>query len=164
MTSIQDIENKCTIWFAFAEKLLPLGYEIIQEAKIPATDKQFGDPKILVLALLCRTISNFEGVVALLKLVLTRCCVENSFFIGALIEKCDEFVSAMYKDELASIRSGCKSLMETHDRSKETNETHKKFGKGLRERFEAIKKRWPQAKFLNPKEAAKSSVLLSAAD
>jgi Family of unknown function (DUF5677) len=131
------------------------------------TEKQFADPKILVLALLCRTISNFEGIIALAKLglivearTLTRCCYESLFFIGGLIEKGDEFVSAMYQDELASIRSRANFLLETQ--WQENNETLEKFGKGLRERLEEMKKRWPKAKFLNPKEAAKSGVIVDA--
>jgi Family of unknown function (DUF5677) len=117
--------------------------------------------------LLCRTISNFEGVIALAKLglivearTLTRCCYENLFFIVGLIEKGEEFVSAMYHDELASIRSRGNFLLETQPQ--ENNEMLEKFGKGLKEPLEEMKRRWPKAKFLNPKNAAKSSVIVDA--
>ena len=58
-------------WLAFADWLIALACAIFGEAKIEITEKLFGEPKILSLALLCRTVGNFKGVVALTRG--TRC-------------------------------------------------------------------------------------------
>src|SRR3984885_5214108 len=88
-------------WLAFADRLIALAYAIFGEAKIDITDKLFGEPKILSLALLCRTVGNFKGVVALTKeglvvetRTLTRSCYENLYCMAALIEQGDDFVKA----------------------------------------------------------------------
>ena len=52
-------------WLSFADRLIALAYAIFGEAKVEVTEKPFGEPKILSLALLCRTVGNFKGVVAL---------------------------------------------------------------------------------------------------
>jgi hypothetical protein len=155
-------------WFAFAEKLLSLGYDIFQEAMdagIPVTEKQFAEPDILAVALLCRTISNFKGVIALAKLglvvearTLTRCCYENLFLIGGLVEKGAAFVSAMYHDDLKSTILRGSFALEIQKQPDNCNEL---FGK-LEARLKEMKTRWPNAKFLKPKDAAKSSVLSGA--
>jgi hypothetical protein len=59
-------------WLAFADRLIALAYAIFGEAKIEITAKLFGEPKILSVALLCRTVGNFKGVVALTRVGL--CC------------------------------------------------------------------------------------------
>jgi hypothetical protein len=68
-------------WLAFADRLIAATYLIFGEAKIDITEKLFGEPKILSLALLCRTVGNFKGVVAMTKArqvvearILTRSC------------------------------------------------------------------------------------------
>jgi hypothetical protein len=86
-------------WLAFASRLIALAYAIFGEAKIDITERLFGEPKILSLALLCRTVGNFKGVVALTKeglvveaRTLTRSCYENLYCMAALIEQGDDFV------------------------------------------------------------------------
>jgi Family of unknown function (DUF5677) len=93
--------------------------EIFREAKIEITEKLFGEPKILSLALLCRTVGNFKGVIALAKenlvveaRTLTRSCYENLYCIAALIEQGDDFVKAMHQDQMRSFRSQGEFLLE----------------------------------------------------
>ena len=109
-------------WLAFADRLIALAYAIFGEAKIEITQKLFGEPKILSMALLCRTVGNFKGVVALTKeglvveaRTLTRSCYENLYCMAALIEQGDDFVKAMHQDQMRSFRSQGEFLLEGID-------------------------------------------------
>lgn len=160
-----DTQSKNEQWLAFADRLIAVGYLIFGEAKIDITEKFFGEPKILSLALLCRTIGNFKGVVAMTKArqvvearILTRSCYENLYVMGALIEQGDSFVEAMHGDYIRSFRSQGEFLL---DGISPEHIGDADFIEQLRERLREMKSRWPKAHFLNPKEAAKSSVLKS---
>jgi len=153
-------------WHTFADRLIPLAYSIFGEAKIDITEKLFGEPKILSLALLCRTTGNFKGVVALTKhglvveaRVLTRCCYENLFCVGGLIEHGDEFVKAMHQDQIRSFRSQGEFLLDDFNNADIGDHG---FVEQLRTRLEEMKSRWPKARLLNPKQAARNSVLWKA--
>jgi hypothetical protein len=74
----------------------------------------------LALALLCRTYMNLKGVIAVAQeglvveaRTLARSCFEN--FVPNLIEKGDEFVTAMYDHERRSIRSQGEFLLDGLD-------------------------------------------------
>ena len=153
-------------WYTFADRLILLAHAIFGEAKIDITEKLFGEPKILSLALLCRTVGNFKGVIVLTKQglvvearVLTRCCYENLFLIGGLIEHGDEFVKAMHQDQIRSLRSQGEFLLEDFDGADIGDAD---FVEQLRTRLIEMKSRWPKARLLNPKQAAKDSVLWKA--
>ena len=150
-------------WFAFADRLIALAYAIFGEAKIDITERLFGEPKILSLALLCRTVGNFKGVVALTKArlvveakTLTRSCYENLYCMAALIEQGDDFVKAMHQDQMRSFRSQGEFLLEGID-SEYIGDAE--FVEQLRARVKEIKSRWPKATFLTPKQTVKDSVL-----
>jgi hypothetical protein len=150
-------------WLGFAGRLIELAYAIFGEAKIDITEKLFGEPKILSLAPLCRTVGNFKGVVALTKLALvveartlTRSCYENLYCMAALIEQGDQFVKAMHQDQMRSFRSQGEFLLEDID---DEHIGDAEFVEKLRSRVKEIKLRWPKANFLSPKQTAKGSVL-----
>lgn len=48
-------------WIAFASRLLSLCMEIVGASDVQVTEKGFAEPKILALALLCRTYMNLKG-------------------------------------------------------------------------------------------------------
>ena len=150
-------------WLAFAGQLIALAYAIFGAAKIDITEKLFGEPRILSLALLCRTIGNFKGVVALTKeelvveaRTLTRSCYENLYCMAALIEQGDDFVKAMHQDQMRSFRSQGEFLLEGID-SEHIGDAE--FVEQLRVRVKEIKSRWPKATFITPKQTVKDSVL-----
>src|SRR5947207_11311346 len=102
-------ENSKEQWLGFANRLIALAYALFGEAKIDVTEKLFGESKILSLALLCRTVGNFKGVVACARenlvveaRTLTRSCYENLYCMAALIEQGDDFVKAMHQDQMRS--------------------------------------------------------------
>jgi hypothetical protein len=150
-------------WLAFADRLISLAYSIFGEAKIDITEKLFGEPKILSLALLCRTVGNFKGVVALTKeglvveaRTLTRSCYENLYCMAALIEQGDDFVKAMHHDQIRSFRSQGEFLLENID---DEHIGDPSFVDQLRGRLKEMKSRWPKASFITPKQTVKDSVL-----
>ena len=71
------------------------------------TDKGYADEKVLALTLLARTTSNLKSTLLLLDnrrvieaRVITRCCLENSFWVGCLIEDGVKFTREMLGDEM----------------------------------------------------------------
>jgi hypothetical protein len=115
------------------------------------------------LALLCRTVGNFKGVLALAKVglvvearTLTRSCYENLYCIAALIEQGDNFVKAMDQDQMRSFWSQGELLLEEID---DEHIGDAEFVEKLRVRVKEIRKRWPKASFLTPKQTSKDSVL-----
>jgi hypothetical protein len=107
------------------------------------------------LALLCRTVGNFKGVIVLAKQglavearTLTRSCYENLFCLGGLIEKGDEFVEAMHRSQIRSFRMQGEFLLDDFD-AVDIGDSN--FVDQLRERLKDMKSRWPGAKLLSPK-------------
>jgi len=92
-------------WLDFAEKLPPIALSILDEAQIPETPGGAFDPKVMAAAMLMRTVSNFRGAVVLARVrqvvearVLTRCCIENTFYLAELHANGHAFVKKMYND------------------------------------------------------------------
>ncbi len=144
-------------WIAFASRLLSLCVEIQRASDVPVTEKGFAEPKILALALLCRTYMNLKGVIAVAQeglvveaRTLARACFENLFLIPNLIEKGDEFVTAMYDHERRSVRSQGEFLLEDHDY---VDPFEAEMANQLRARLREIKDLRPKSKLLNVKMA-----------
>jgi hypothetical protein len=80
-------------WRALAHDLLQVGGDVFASAEVPVTAKGYGDEKYLALTLLARTMSNFKSALLLLDnkriiegRIITRCCLENYFWIAGLVE------------------------------------------------------------------------------
>lgn len=65
------------------------------------------------LALLCRTLSNFNGAVLVIEAAmpveartLTRCCFENLLWLAEPAAKREDFVEEMVRDEVSSQQAG----------------------------------------------------------
>jgi hypothetical protein len=150
-------------WIEFADRLLTLCMEILGASDVQITEKQFAEPKVLALALLCRTYMNLKGVIAVARdglaveaRTLARSCYENMFFVAGLVEKGEEFVAAMYDDDLKSLRSRGEFVLE--DLS-DLDPLGVEMATQLHARVQELKERRPKAKLLNAKEALKDSVM-----
>jgi hypothetical protein len=93
----------------FSEKLLGIAIDTVGAANVSLSHLGARDPKIVSLALLCRTISNFKGAIVMVReglviegRALTRCCYENLIWAAALNERGSEFVADMLNDDAAS--------------------------------------------------------------
>ncbi|OKO86173.1 DUF5677 domain-containing protein [Bradyrhizobium sp. AS23.2] len=97
------------------------GYDIIEAADVKFTEAGFADEKALTIALLGRTLSHLKGVILLLEerriveaRALTRCCVENAFWVAGLREQGNEFAEKMLADEAKRKTSQTQYLFENH--------------------------------------------------
>jgi hypothetical protein len=82
------------------------GYDLIGSAGITTSAYGFEDESVLVATLLARTLSNMKAAILLLDekriveaRIMTRCCVENSFWVAGLIEEGQDFAERMISDE-----------------------------------------------------------------
>lgn len=95
--------------YAFGQELLDLAIEIAKTPALPPiTAESRRDPKIIGLALLCRSITNFRGALVLANAqhahavelrALVRLIFENLFFLAALCDRREDFVREMRSDE-----------------------------------------------------------------
>ena len=95
--------------FQFAESLLGLAIDIVGAATVQVTAEGARDPKIVSLALLCRTITNFKGAMVMARdeqivesRSLVRLCFENLLWVAAIRERGSDFVNDMRSDEAAN--------------------------------------------------------------
>jgi hypothetical protein len=105
--------------FAFAEEVRGLAVGIVDAAIAEVVFEDNTDPKLIGLALLCRSISNFQGALTMARLdqamesrTLVRSCFENLFLVDQLRKYGAGFVKKMRSHE-AKIRillseSACK--------------------------------------------------------
>jgi hypothetical protein len=148
-----------TTWSKFGEKLSDVGLAIFGDKEIPITNKGATDPTVMVIALLARSISNFKGALAMARAgmvvearTLMRCIFENGFCVGGLVTQGDEFVKDMFHDELTSRKLRGKIVLDTPMANRE-------FEEWLRSRIEQMNEKYPQTKFLTPKQASQKSPL-----
>jgi Family of unknown function (DUF5677) len=143
--------------YPLCERLVQTALEIAGQCKLTVTEQGLAHPKLLALALLCRTLTNFKGVVILTRerlvveaRVLTRCCYENMFMVGGLSAEGDAFAERMKADDRAGRSNRLKfqfeteSLFETLSAETQTAVTAA---------YNALTNRQTR-KFLNPKEAS----------
>jgi hypothetical protein len=152
----QDTEED---WFAFGERLVELALSIFGDAELPITEKGATEPKVLAMALLARTVSNFKGASTLARQglvvearILARNCYENLLWIGGLAVRGDAFVKAMYDDECKSRIDRGQSVLA----KKALNET---LDQRLRAQLRLISRRPRRSSTLNAKSVARDGPL-----
>ena len=157
------MSEKTENWLSYANKLITLGYRLFDsaftESHRPMTAKGSADPVILTLLLLLRSLSNFKGALLLSRAnmlvetrVLVRCCIENSFSIGGLVNDGDEFVKELSRDEIKSQEKKLKTALRNIEADSELAER-------LRAHIEHMATRYPKGNLLNPKSASERSPL-----
>lgn len=95
-------------WRALAHDLMQTGHDIFATADVQVTEKGYGDEKYLALTLLARTMSNFRGALLLLDnrrviegRIITRCCLENSYWVAGLVKDGEKFSCEMLHDTMS---------------------------------------------------------------
>ncbi len=88
--------------------------------------------------------------------VLARCCFENKFWIAELQARGDAFVKEMHDDESKSRKARGEFILSEGFRLDEQVEQR------LRAQLRTIKKRSPQARFLNPRDVAQGGPMAQA--
>jgi hypothetical protein len=123
------------------------------------------DPKVVALALLCRTMSHVEGVVAMVERglivearTLTRCCYENLIWIDGLANDGLGFVKKITGNDYAYKKLRGKVLLEWA--VKQESKPH--FEEKLQAYVDELKVTQPGAKPISFKTTAKEGVLKDA--
>jgi hypothetical protein len=110
--------SKVRGWRALAGRILKRANDVFEGANVPLTEKGAKDPKVIALALLARTVNNFEAALKMIEAgyvvearTLTRCCWENLFWSAALVKKGEEFVQRIELDDAFSRQKRGKRLL-----------------------------------------------------
>ena len=158
MSTLEHIEKL----YRFSQKLMDISIAIIADAKVDVTALWAKDPKVLALALLSRTLTNFKGTVTLLRedlvveaRTLARCCVKNLIYMGVLREDGSKFVELLLQDAAASRRQRGQFLLARSAR------LEKEYGweKTLAAYLKGQEKKYPKAKLLRPKEVSEGTAI-----
>jgi Family of unknown function (DUF5677) len=147
--------------YPLCERMLQLVYEIIDECELVVTKRGLTEPKLLVMALLSRSLMNFKGVVLLIKQrmpvearVLTRCCYENMFMVGGLHVEGETFADKMIADEHAGRKGRVRFMLETEGIFEALSADVQETVKEAHDSFRGA----PKLGFLKPKDASGVSV------
>lgn len=143
--------------YSICERLVQTSLKIAEQCKLTVTKQGFVHPKLLALTLLCRTLTNFKGVVILTRerlpveaRVLARCCYENMIMVGGLSAEGDAFAERMKDDDRAGRSSKLKFAFETESvfqtLSQETQEA-------VTDAYDALRT-GKRREFLKPKDAS----------
>jgi hypothetical protein len=156
-----DVDKK-EAWLAYAQKLHQLGSALFGEADLIESERGAADPKMIALTLLGRTMSNVEGVVAMIDRglmvearTLTRCCYENLIWIDGLAKEGIEFVKKIAGHEYAYKKRRGKVLLEWAARQ----DAKPAFEENLQAYLAGLEKAEPKAKPISFKAAADAGLL-----
>jgi Family of unknown function (DUF5677) len=154
-----DNPDKKAQWMVYIRRLYDAGLAIITEADKMTVGADVRDPKVLALALLCRTLTNMNGVSLMIETdlivearTLTRCCFENLLWIAELADKGAEFVRQMVEDEVASRQGRGKIALSWSERLEEAA-PHEK---GLRKSLDRMRAKYPKSKPIRYSDLGKS--------
>jgi hypothetical protein len=105
MPAFTEAESRA---LAFAEEVRRLADGVVKAAVAEVVFGDETDGKVYGFALLCRSISNFQGALTMARLdqavecrTLVRCCFENLFLINKLLENGARFAKTMLSDAAA---------------------------------------------------------------
>lgn len=142
-------------WRALARDLMQVGHDIFATADVLVTEKGYGDEKYLALTLLARTMSIFRGALLLLDnkrviegRIITRCCLENSFWVAGLVEEGEKFSQEMLHDTISHRQRAGQRIFASGAPLGDDVETR------LREWIRNSNKTVTNPKQLNPKDVA----------
>ncbi len=144
--------------FAFAKEVRGLAVGIVDAALAEVVFEGEGDPKVYGLALLCRSISNFQGALTMARLdqavesrTLVRSCFENVFLVDQLLKHGAGYIKTMRSHEVASrISLGESSLKHGAADSPQ--------GKILRGLIKHARAEFPKPKKLTVSDTAKGEI------
>ncbi len=99
-----DPELKKAIEYAY--RLLNAAIDVVDASHVQPNEQRARDPKVVALAFLCRSISNFRAAIRLVEQeqvmearALVRLLYENLLWLGGLRERRGEFVRYMIEDD-----------------------------------------------------------------
>jgi hypothetical protein len=115
--------DKKTAWMEYGRRLYDSGIAVLAEADTVTVGAKVRDPKVLAMALLTRTLSNFNGAHILIDAgmivearTLTRCCFENLLWLAELAARRETFVEEMVRDQVSSQQARGKMVLSWGDK------------------------------------------------
>jgi Family of unknown function (DUF5677) len=121
-----DLKSKHPLWFKLAEDInrtvtrLLTGYGLAGKGAVSVT---VNVRDIVIVALLTRTLSNFQGSIILAEKglaveakTLVRCCFENAFVIGTLAKEGNDFLKEMDWGDRFSLKARALWLLQDQNR------------------------------------------------
>jgi Family of unknown function (DUF5677) len=152
--------DKKSKWLRYCRQLYDAGLHIVSESDFMAVGSDVKDPKVLALALVCRTLSNFNGAVMMIDAglivearTLTRSCFENLLWLAELAHRRDEFVAEMVRDEVASQQGRGKIALSWAERL----EGNTDYEAPLRKRLDDLAAKYPKAKAIRFSDLGKGN-------
>jgi hypothetical protein len=149
--------TKLEAWMAVADRLYEKGKAIFDHSGILKSREGTRDPKVVALALLARTMNNFQAAIFLLEngyvveaRALVRCCWENLFWISNLRASPEKFIAAMELDDVANRIKRAAGLSEWA----KTQKQEFNFSESLEEFRKSLKEKHPDANPIQHKNAA----------
>lgn len=145
-------------WTDFAERLHKTGCDLLDTAgKMPRPSKQI----ITALTLLVRTLSNHRVAILLLQekhiveaRTITRCCYENSYWLGRLVDEGEAFVREMMDDDVSHRKNRGEFIFERG------LPLEADISARLRAWLKDTNKQLPKTRTLNPKAIADKSATI----
>jgi hypothetical protein len=140
----------------FARKVLKLATGLVDTAIAEEAFSGARYPRIIGLALLCRSISNCQGALAMARdnqaiesRALVRLCFENLFLVAELCDRGSEVVTEMRSHNAASRISVAESGL------KEPGVADSEEGKIIRDQIKALRAEFPKPRKLSVSDTAK---------
>ena len=131
-----------------------MALDFFSSTNVTITEDGAADIRILGLTLLCRTLSNLQGALILLRekriveaRTLARSCYENQFWVLGLVKEGEKFRRAMLHDAMRHKTEHAQTIFDIKAELQEDVEER------LREWMRKNKK-WTESKTLNPKGVA----------
>jgi len=157
---VSTLVDKKAEWLKYCRRLYDAGLRIISESDLMAVGSNVKDPKVLALALVCRTLSNFNAAVIMIEAglivearTLTRSCFENLLWLAQLADRRDEFVAEMVRDEVTSQQGRGKIALSWAERLEGDTE----YEIPLRKRLDDLSAKYPKAKAIRFSDLGKGN-------
>ncbi len=148
--------------FGYGDKIKATAHQIFASGTWNDPELESTDPKIIAIFLLVRTLSNFEGLIELIRSprivearILARRCFENLFAVAALRDRGSSFVKDMIEDHKADRKARGEFLLEQTAGHANRGWEHK-----LRSFLKKIAQKDARTTSLSPKRVAKMGPLL----
>lgn len=121
-TAVTSYQTKM---FELGDRVRDVALAIFEEISLPVTKEGAADPKVLCLCLLGRTLSNYAGVIGMVRQrlliearTLARSCYENMFFAAKLESEGIAFVEKMRDQEVLNRRKASRLVLGDEDLAK----------------------------------------------
>ncbi|WP_296708255.1 DUF5677 domain-containing protein [Rhodoblastus sp.] len=144
-------------WLDLAQRLYEKGKAIFDHSDFLESAEGTRDPKVVALALLARTMGNFQAGVLLLETghvvesrTMARCCYENFFWIASLAQTGEAFIKKMELDDAASRLKLANGLL---DWSKAQSQKYD-FAETLSSFYSSLRAKHGKGSRILPKDAA----------